>query len=90
MFFHGDHRGGNPINLMWTGSPGPPDPPGPRSKIKEIPHDSGADSPEGLQTDWIDNPIEMDTSPLGVALGESVRNFPVPFFSFFKPSFLSY
>ena len=37
-------------------------------------------SPRDFKKTVIDNPIEMDTSPLGAALGESVRNFPFPFF----------
>ena len=37
-------------------------------------------SPKDFKKTVIDNPIEMDTSPLGAALEESVRNFSVPFF----------
>lgn len=39
-------------------------------------------SPRNFKKAVMDNPMEMDTSPLGAALGESVRNS----FSFFFPA----
>lgn len=39
--------------------------------------DSGTDSPGDFKKTAIDNPIEMDTSPLGAALGECGRRFYV-------------
>lgn len=73
VFFHGDH-GKNPIcplissgqGLFWTSRYTQA-----RSKLEEILCDSGTDSPRDFKKTVIDNPIEMDTSPLGAALGES-------------------